>query len=86
MKRYHRDDAGLSRLYATWIRISGAHEELSRGESDGWTDFADVRQNLGRDVASLDTMLAAIPQPDGFVSDIAHALETNRAELDDLSK
>jgi hypothetical protein len=86
MKRYHRDDAGLSNLYATWIRISGAHEELSRGESDGWTDFADVSQNLGRDVVSLDSMLAGVSQPDGFVSDIAHALETNRAELDEISK
>ena len=28
MKRYHRDDADLSRFYATWIRISGAQEEL----------------------------------------------------------
>ena len=86
MKRYHRDDADLSRFYATWIRISGAQEELGKGETDGWTDVAGVRQRLGRDLLSLDSMLASISQPDGFVSKIAHALETNRSELDELSK
>ena len=86
MKRYHRDDADFSRFYATWIRISGAQEELGKGETDGWTDVAGVRQRLGRDLLSLDSMLASISQPDGFVSEIAHALETNRSELDELSK
>jgi hypothetical protein len=86
MKRYHRDDADLSRLYSTWIRISGAQEELIKGETDGWSDIEASRQRLSRDLLSLDSMLANISQPDGFVSEIAHALETNRAELNNISK
>jgi hypothetical protein len=42
--------------------------------------------NLGRDLVSLDSMLTGISQPDGFVSDIAHALATNRAKLERLTK
>ena len=78
IRRYHRDDEVLARLYASWIKLNG-HREAP--DAVGWVDRDRERSALREERIRFETVLGAADRDDEFVADIAGAFEENRREF-----
>ena len=81
IRRYHRDDEALARLYASWIRLNGRREALGHPDAVGWMDRDREQIALREERMRFEAALGVADRSDGFVAGIAGAFEENRKEF-----
>jgi hypothetical protein len=87
IRRYHRDDDALARLYGTWIGINRCRHHLeNQADLVEWMDLDEARRDMDSQRAQLTESLGRVKDRDDFIDDIARDFEEARPDLDALAR